>query len=81
MAKDTRKLIVTRCPTYVEFFERFARGMHKRMGEIVRPDRAQSLELMLAICRILEDEWNHTNTEEVYWNLAMEASFYLIASC
>jgi hypothetical protein len=40
MAKDTRKLMVTKCPTYGEFFERFVKGMHKRMGEIVKPDRA-----------------------------------------
>ncbi len=29
MAKDTRKLVVTKCPTYGEFFERFVRGLHK----------------------------------------------------
>jgi hypothetical protein len=38
MAKDTRKLVVTKCPTYGEFFERFVKGMHKRIGEIVKPD-------------------------------------------
>lgn len=38
MAKDMRRLVVTKCPTYGEFFERFVRGLHKRMGEIVSPD-------------------------------------------
>ena len=28
MAKDTRKLAVTKCPTYGEFFERFVKGLH-----------------------------------------------------
>jgi len=29
MAKDTRKLVVTKCLTYGEFFERFVKGMQK----------------------------------------------------
>jgi hypothetical protein len=49
LAKDVRKMTVTKCPTYGEFFERFLRGMHKCMGEISRPDRALSLELMLEL--------------------------------
>jgi hypothetical protein len=81
MAKDTRKLTVTKCPTYGEFFERFTRGMHKRMGEIVRPDRALSLELMIAICQVLEAEWNQVMTPASRHNLALEASFYLIGYC
>ncbi len=32
VAKDTRKMTVTKCPTYGEFFERIIQGLHKRMG-------------------------------------------------
>jgi hypothetical protein len=35
LAKDMRKMMVTTCPTYGDFFERFVHGMHKRMGDIV----------------------------------------------
>jgi hypothetical protein len=49
MAKETRKLTVTKCPTYGKFFKRFMRGMHKRMGEIDRPDRALSLAILKEI--------------------------------
>jgi ribosomal protein S10 len=78
LAKDVRKMTVTKCPTYGEFFERFMRGMHKRMGEITRPDRAISLDIMLELQRMLEMEWlNHDNDLAV----AMEASFYLVAFC
>lgn len=79
MAKDTRKMSVTKCPTYGEFFERFMRGMHKRMGEISRLDRALSLDVLLEICRILEREWEESFTDKM--TLAMEASFYLVAFC
>ncbi len=38
MAKDVRKMTVTKCPTYGLWFEKFMRGCHKRMGEIIKPD-------------------------------------------
>jgi hypothetical protein len=77
MAKVTRKLVVTKCPTYGDFFERFIKGMHKRMGEIVKPDRALSIAVMKAICSHLEEEWLSPYSDE--WEIAMEGSFYLIA--
>lgn len=79
MAKDMRKLTVTKCPTYCEFFERFMRGMHKRMGEIVRPDHALSLEVLLQIFKTLELEWTDPHID--WFSLAMEGAFYLIAFC
>lgn len=54
LAKDTRKLVATKCPTYGEFFEHFMRGLHKRMGKIVRPDRALRLGLIKDIMIQLE---------------------------
>lgn len=42
MAKDTRKLSVTKCPTYGPWFEKIMHGCHKNMGEIVHPERALS---------------------------------------
>jgi len=57
MAKDTRKLQVTKCPTYTAFFERFCHGMHKRMGDIVRPERALSHDILRAIMEELDRDW------------------------
>ncbi len=79
LAKDTRKLLVTKCPTYGEFFERFMRGLHKRMGEIVRPDRALSLDLLKEIMTQLEREWENHSYDK--FQLAREGAFYLIAYC
>jgi hypothetical protein len=79
MAKDTRKLVVTKCPTYGEFFERFVKGMHKRMGEIVKPDQALSIAVMKEICAHLEEEWLTPYSDK--WEIAMEGRLYLIAFC
>ncbi|MFN9981615.1 MAG: hypothetical protein ACK53Y_16945, partial [bacterium] len=79
MAKDTKKMFITRCPTYGVFFERFVWGLHKRMGEIVRPDRAISIEVMKEICTQLELEW--IDDFKSKFKIATEAAFYLIAFC
>jgi len=79
MAKDVRKLTVTECPTYGDWFEHFMRGMHKRMGEISRPDRALGLDVLKEIFCWLEREWNHPLTNKM--KLAREGAFYLIMYC
>ena len=57
MAKDALKLMVTKCPTHGDWFDRFMLGVHKRMGDIVRPDQALSLEVLHHIMTILDKEW------------------------
>jgi hypothetical protein len=80
MAKDTRKLTVTKCPTYSQWFEKFMKGCHKRMGEIVRPDRALSSLILLEILKLLESDW--VEYPERHFKLASEGAFYVIAfSC
>jgi hypothetical protein len=73
MAKETRKLSVTTCPTYAEFFEWFMRGMHKRMGEIIKPDRALSLNILKEIMAYLEDQWGQNCADK--FRLSMEGAF------
>jgi hypothetical protein len=80
MAKDTRKLMVTKCPTYGVWFEKFMKGCHKRMGEIVRPDRALSTAILLEILRLLNMEWNDYPHRRMA--ISAEGAFYVIAfSC
>jgi hypothetical protein len=80
MAKDTQKMSVTNCPTYGLWFEKFMHGCHKRMGEVVRPDRALSSAILLQILILLETEWSHH--QDRHFKLASEGAFYVIAfSC
>ncbi len=79
MAKDTKKLRVTKCPTYGEFFERFVRGVHKRMGDIVKQDKALSIVLLKEIFLSLEEEWLSGGLNQM--GLAKEGAFYSIAYC
>jgi len=79
MAKDTKKLIVTKCPTYGSWFEKFMKGCHKRMGEIVRPDRALSTSILIEILSLVNKEWNDYPQRRL--SIAAEGAFYVIAFC
>ena len=43
-----------------EFFRRFMKGMHKRMGDVWIPDRAITIGEVLAAFKILEEDWKQT---------------------
>ena len=62
MARDRIKTYVTKCPTYTLWFERFAKGMHSRMGDDRRPDAAISIKLMKALDAKVDQDY--LNSEE-----------------
>lgn len=78
MAKDTKKLMVTTCPTCSDYFECFICGMHKRMGNIVRPDHAISIPLMLGLLAMVEMDWSLAPASKKL-TLALEGTFYTLA--
>ncbi len=80
MAKDMRKLTVTECSTYGNWFSKFMKGMHKRMGDDVRPDRALSHEILVEIMKLVEKDWGEAPQHNKL-KAALEGAFYLIAYC
>ena len=63
MARATTKSTITSSPSYSTWFERFMQGSHKRMGDVVKPDLAVSVEVMVEIQRLLEESWNAATTQ------------------
>jgi hypothetical protein len=51
-------------PTNSPFFKRFLQGAHKRMGDLWIPDRALTIEQLLAAQDILEDEWSNLSPRD-----------------
>ena len=80
MAKKTRKLVITECPTYSEWFKCFVKGAHKCMGDIVKPDWALAMDVLLLMMDMLEDDWYESN-EATRLDIALGGAFYLIAFC
>jgi hypothetical protein len=57
LGRDTAKTFLSACPTQSLWFERFARGCLRRMGQEVRQDLAMSVKVLLELLRVLNREW------------------------
>ena len=57
MAHETRRLFVTGCPTYSPWFDKFVVGLHKRMGDNPKKDKALSLRIVHVLMEQLEADW------------------------
>lgn len=79
MVGGTKRLGVTNCPTYSDWFTRFSRGCHIRMGDNTRPDRAISINIMVEIFRQLKHEWQ--DPSKIRFEVALEGAYYIIAFC
>lgn len=58
LMRGQTKLTGSSSPTNSIWFENFMMGFHKRVGDVNRPDRAVSIELMVAMMNRFEEQWN-----------------------
>jgi len=78
MAYETQKMFTTPCPTYGYWYQRFNLGLHKRMGDVVRSDFAVTSDIINALLRSLNEEWEDAASWEARAKIA-EMAFVLIA--
>ena len=82
VARDTAKMFHTTCPTHGDWFERFSKGMHERMGDLVKPDLAISIEQMHALMGNYEKRWNQAGANLLAREMVLfPALFCVIAFC
>jgi hypothetical protein len=81
LAQGTTKIFVTNCPSYSYWFERFMRGVHKRMGEEVRSDYALSIGILHKILGNLEDRWTAASTPKQRKEVVEIAFFLVVTFC
>jgi hypothetical protein len=79
MAQNTTRIWVTTCPSYGYWFERFMRGVHKRMGEEVRPDFALSVSVLRRMLGGLDKQWVEARSLETK-KLVVEIAMFLVAA-
>jgi hypothetical protein len=78
---ETAKMSLTLLPTNSLWFERFAQGCLKRMGQDVRQDWAETLPTIHNLLETLDDEWEAADTWEVRHRVASAGAFVVIAFC
>jgi len=81
MGGDKAKQYICSCPTNSLWFDRFAKGCLSRMGQLVKQDRAVSLELMHALCSLLEQEWEAASDIKSRSQVARLGAYSVIAFC
>jgi hypothetical protein len=81
MTQGTSKTYVTDCPSYSYWFERFMRGVNKRMGEEVRSDYALSVKVLHKIMGNLDTRWREATTAPRRKEIVEIAFFLLLTFC
>jgi hypothetical protein len=80
--RDTAKLFNTTCSTHGDWFERFTKGMHQRMGDNVRQDLAITIEQMHALMHRYELRWEQSGTNRLLQEATLfPALFSIVCFC
>jgi hypothetical protein len=83
--RETTKLIVTSSPTNKDWFERFLKGMHCRMGDTHHPDLGISIEIMVELMKQFERDWRAVEKNQRDWRgkkrVIFPALFSIVAYC
>jgi len=78
---ETAKLSLTNLPTNSIWFERFALGCLRRMGQDVRQDWAIPIDAIHALLGALEKEWGRLQGWAERYRTASVGAFIVIAFC
>jgi hypothetical protein len=81
VVRDMTKLFHSTCPTHGEFFERFSKGLHERMGDKVRQDMGVSIELMHELMRRYEARWIQASTDRMQQRKVIFSAVFCILLC
>jgi hypothetical protein len=78
------KSYVTSNPVKSQWYERFLAGMHKRMGDSTQQDEAISIEQMIGLMEVFEEDWkklmkNHHGTAGQIREVVFPALFSVLA--
>jgi hypothetical protein len=86
MVCDMSKSYVTANPVKSQWYKRFLKGMHKRMGDKVKQDKAISIEQMCVLMDAFENGWtelgkNRRKTQVQVREVLFPTLFSVIAFC
>ena len=76
--KDTVKMSISSCQTDGLFFEKFTKGAINEW-DIIKPDGALAVDILVEILHVMEVERGGTMTEKEQWELSLEGFVYVIS--
>jgi hypothetical protein len=80
-AYERDRVWISSAATQSFWFSRFMSGVHKRVGEIRKPDRAFTIEEIHAIGKVLEREWKQAITIGAQKTIAEMGVIFIVGMC
>jgi hypothetical protein len=80
-AYERERVWVSEVPTHSFWYSRFMAGLHKRVGEVRKPDKALTIDEVHAIENILEAEWKNTKTVQAQKRVAEMGVWFIVEFC
>lgn len=80
-ANDARKVWMSSCSTHTPWFARFMMGIKKRTGEVVKQDKAISIDLLHAVLNLLDDKWKATEDPAEKMRISRTGAWYSSGFC
>jgi hypothetical protein len=80
-AYERERVWISNVPTHSFWYSRFMVGLHKRVGEVRKPDRALTIDEVHAIERILEAEWKIAMSIQAKKKAAEMGVWFIVQFC
>jgi hypothetical protein len=80
-AYERERVWISGVPTHSFWYSRFMVGLHKRVGEIRKPDRALTIDEIHVIERILETEWKNASNVQAQKKVAEMGVWFIVEFC
>jgi hypothetical protein len=80
-AYERDRLWISKVPTHSFWFSRFMAGLHKRVGEVRKPDKALTIDEIHAVEKILEAEWKRSKSLQAQKRVAEMGVWFIVEFC
>jgi len=80
-AYERKRVFVTKAPTHSFFYVRFMEGLHRRVGEVTKPDWPIPAKVVLAIDKMLDEVWNELEGYDEKKKVAEMGVWFVVGFC
>jgi hypothetical protein len=80
-AYERKRMFISGSVTHKFWFSRFMGGVHKRVGQVRKPDRVLTIDIIHEVDRILESNWENARSAEERKRLAEMGAWFIGGLC
>jgi hypothetical protein len=80
-AYERNKMFISEAVTHKFWFSRFMTGVHKQVGQVRKPDRVLTIDIIHAVDRLLESEWENATSADERKRIVEMGTWYLGGFC